>query len=177
MQPTNLNVFFGSNYISHSQLSYSNHAHDYHFIFTFMSTIIINLLQLKYQGSQFRSPFETRPITISVALICFFLYCFFFHNPRFISRISFDHRGLSRVMTMLCGSLGLACLGSLLLPLSSQTTALHVLYGIAGMALVSCCAWLCWKRLQKRGNLLPVYTREIELRPSNQVQAVAEAES
>ncbi|KAK9667996.1 hypothetical protein RND81_13G027400 [Saponaria officinalis] len=175
MQPTNLNVFFGSTYISHPQSPYSNHAHKYHSIFTFMSTIIINLLQLKYQGSQFPSPFETNPTTISVALICFFLYCFFYHNPRFMSRVRVYNYGLNRGMTMVCGSLALACLGSLLFPLSAQTTALHVLYGAIGLVSVLCNAWLCWRRLYRdsspprRVNLLPVHTREIRVRPSNQL--------
>ncbi|KAK9667986.1 hypothetical protein RND81_13G026400 [Saponaria officinalis] len=168
MQPTNLNVFFGSTYLSQPQLPNSNHSHMYHASFAFMTTIIINLLQLKYQGNQFPSPFETNSITISVALIFFFLYCFFHHNPRFMSRICFYHRGLSRVMTMLCSSLALACLGSLLLPLSTQTTALHVLYGSI-LVSVSCCAWFCWRRLRssplRRGNLLPVHTRELWVRP------------
>ncbi|KAK9668000.1 hypothetical protein RND81_13G027800 [Saponaria officinalis] len=99
MQPTNLNVFFGSNYI--------------------------NFLQLKYQGNQFRSPFETNPTTLLIALLCFLLYCFFYHSPRCISRISFYQSGLNRGMAMVCGSLALACLGSMLFPLSAQTTALH----------------------------------------------------
>ncbi|KAK9667997.1 hypothetical protein RND81_13G027500 [Saponaria officinalis] len=130
-----------------------------------MSTIIINLLQLKYQGSQFPSPFETNPTTLSVALICFFLYCFFYHNPRFMSRVRVYNYGLNRGMTMVCGSLALACLGSLLFPLSAQTTALHVLYGAIGLGSVLCSAWLCWRRLYRDSSP----PREIRVLSSDQL--------
>lgn len=95
----------------------------HHSTLAFIIQVLVNLIQVKYQGKP-QSPFDTHPITTSIAIFSLLLYCFLAlldHPP--VSAItpgpSPCARALTRSLMALTASLSLISLASLLFQGSS----------------------------------------------------------
>lgn len=145
-------------------------------IFTFIATLIVSLLQLKYQGDHVLSPFDTNPTTMFLAIVSLALYCatyattFFKASflPLSLSTTNYIYSldDLCQKWMTLFGSMALASFGSLLFSTSSQRYALYALCAIFGLVIVI----ICWGRFYLDGlqrsssqhmNLIPLHMREL----------------
>jgi len=149
----------------------SNYA-VYHSVLSFMAGLIVNLLQLKFQGygtsSTASSPFCTHTATMLFAILSLLLYCL-------AALIAANTTSVSSLLTLilakidcsaeqlmvLFGSMASASLGYLLLPGSVQNYVLYIFYALVGfIVLLRCPSFLPNRARSSRGNLLPVLTRE-----------------
>ncbi|KAL3497531.1 hypothetical protein ACH5RR_040263 [Cinchona calisaya] len=85
-----------------------------HAIFIFLVSLLLNFLQIKYQGKA-ESPFETHPKAMFVAIVTLFLYCLSYDAKVRFSKI---HQNVSfvNISMAIFGPLSLAALSSVLLP-------------------------------------------------------------
>ncbi|KAF7137791.1 hypothetical protein RHSIM_Rhsim07G0111700 [Rhododendron simsii] len=82
-----------------------------HTVLAFIVPVLLNLLQIKYQGNQL-SPFDTYPISMVISVASLLLYCFGYHAK---SRWPTYALAVSRVMVVF-GSLSVVSLASSLFP-------------------------------------------------------------
>lgn len=147
------NIFIGPNYYI-SQFKSTiilklSPQETYNPIFTFTATLLVSLLQLKYQGDHASSPFDSNPATMFFAVVSFLLYSVTyvvclksspFSSPSLssLSMTTMNNnviQGLCQKWMVLFGSMALASLSSLLFS-CTQRYVVYVLYAIFGMGIV-----------------------------------------
>ncbi|KAL3497527.1 hypothetical protein ACH5RR_040259 [Cinchona calisaya] len=88
-----------------------------HAIFAFLVTLLLNFLQVKYQGKA-ESPFETHPKTMLVAIVTLFIYCLSYDTKlRFTNHnTSSAYISFVNISMAIFGPLSLAAISSILFP-------------------------------------------------------------
>ena len=166
--------FGPNNYISQPQTApNSNHQltlqnqdhHDFNLIFTFMVTLLLNLLQLKYQGDYYISPFQSNFLTIFFSILWLVLYyCCAYAACKMVSA----SRQICKQMMHIFGAMALSSLGSLLFPDSVQHAALYALYAMVAFGVVvRRCAGFCSGLIKyfvtNTWNMLPLCSTETSI--------------
>ena len=130
----NLAFIATRNHFHHEQLM----PNSFHAIFAFINPVVLNLLELRYQGKPI-TPFDTHPITMMVGISCLLAYClaYGFELKCHVSQLSPTHRSTLRRSMVLFGSLSLVSFVSVLFPGSVQLILfnLYVLLLIMGLLL------------------------------------------
>ena len=174
------NIFIGPNYyISQCKTTVIlklSPQETYNSVFTFTATLLVSLLQLKYQGDHASSPFDVNPATMFFAVISFLLYSLTYvvclKSSPSLSSSSMTRmnnnviQGLYQKWMVLFGSMALASLSSLLFS-CTQRYVVYVLYAIFGMGIVIM-HWRCvilgviqmGTFLRRKVNILPLHMRE-----------------
>ncbi|KAG5539913.1 hypothetical protein RHGRI_020212 [Rhododendron griersonianum] len=94
-----------------------------HTVLAFIVPVLLNLLQIKYQGNQL-SPLDTHPISMVISVASLLLYCLGYHAK---SRWPTYALVVSRGMVVL-GSLSVVSLASILFPDSFGPVLLYTLF-------------------------------------------------
>lgn len=104
-----------------------------HTVLAFVVPVLLNLLQIKYQGNQL-SPFDTHPISMVISVASLLLYCFGYHAK---SRWPTYALVVSRVMVVF-GSLSVVSLATVLFPesLGPVLCTLFVLFSAAELLML-----------------------------------------
>uniref|UniRef100_A0A2C9UK81 Uncharacterized protein n=1 Tax=Manihot esculenta TaxID=3983 RepID=A0A2C9UK81_MANES len=97
-----------------------------HAIFAFIVPVLVAFIDIKCQATT-KSPFETHPITIKIAIACLLAYCIAYgFELAFCARLSQANARICQVTVAIFGSFALASLASILFPDSAQ--ALYAFY-------------------------------------------------
>ncbi|KAF7846986.1 hypothetical protein BT93_L3511 [Corymbia citriodora subsp. variegata] len=117
----------------------------HHAILAFLVTILINLVEVKYQGNR-ASPFDTRPFATSLTIFCLLFYC----SLSFVAHLSLVPDCCARallILMVLTASLLVASLTSLLFPSSFHYFPYLLLFVLLSVVLLyrltqNLCMWV-----------------------------------
>ncbi|WMV43577.1 hypothetical protein MTR67_036962 [Solanum verrucosum] len=137
--------------------------------FGFFFTILLNFLQLKYQGNNNTDPFSTHPKTMRVSVTSLVLYCLIYAIKLIFSR-HYMYRKFSDHVMIFFSSLSLASTASVLFPDSVSPVLYFLCFLLSGGEML---LWVfekimeklrmsgepIWNYLRRRANMI-VYPME-----------------
>ena len=129
----NITFIASRNHFQHAQLMpNSSHA----ILFTLISPVVLNLLELWYQGKAV-TPFDTHPKTMSFGIACFLAYClaYGFELNCFVSWLSPTHAPTLRSSMVVFGSLSSVSFLSILFPDSVQPILFRLCIAVDGVSI------------------------------------------